>query len=279
MCAQPDADAMLMRCWCMAGWRCVGADQAQGAGRDEHPYHQGRILTAKWCEQRQVQYNLMGDGRKWCGNGVESNNSNPITLWHGFLKEHLRVFSSTDPLLPRSTGVLGMWIYGSAPSRRAAQGFLRRKLGPSWAQVSLHNYIILYRSNSCSLQSFWLRYDILWYSMLFNGFLPWYSPSQSWYHFMKMLPACTHKDWYMDNIYPELRVRSLENRKGEDSGDIWMDNLYGCHKTEFVYCPMLLFFGSIWPYFVIFGIIWWYWQPLLIFGTIWEYMAIFGNLC
>ena len=35
---------------------------------------------------------------------------------------------------------------------------------------------------------------------------------------MKMLPAFTHKDWYMDNIYPELRVRSLENRKGEDSG-------------------------------------------------------------
>ena len=59
---------------------------------------------------------------------------------------------------------------------------------------------------------------------------------------------------------------------------VQMDNLYGCHKTEFMYCPMLLFFGSIWPYFVIFGNIWWYWQPLLVFGTIWEYMAMFGML-
>ena len=219
------------------------------------------------------------------GNGVEMvwKPTIPIqlhydTIWHGFLKEHLRVFSSTDPLLPpRSTGVLGMWIYGSAPSRRAEFAVNRRKLGPSWAQVSLHSYIILYRSNSRSLQSFWLRYDILWYSMLFNGFLPWYSPSQSWYHLWKCYQPSPIRTGTWTTSIQSCECGAWKTAKARTV--VQMDNLYGCHKTEFMYCPMLLFFGSIWPYFVIFGNIWWYWQLLLIFGTIWEYMAIFGNLC
>ena len=49
---------------------------------------------------------------------------------------------------------------------------------------------------------------------------------------MNMLLSCTHKDWYMDNIYPELRVRSLENRKAKDSRVIWIHSLHGCLKTS-----------------------------------------------
>ena len=132
---------MLMRCWC-------AADALLMRGRLEMCRSGSSSRCWKgWTSITRVEFwppndvnndksNLMGDGRKWCGNGVESNNSNTITLWHGFLKEHLRVFPLPIPCCLDQQESLECESMVRPQAVELPKGFCavnRRKFGPSWA--------------------------------------------------------------------------------------------------------------------------------------------------